>query len=282
VKPAPFAYAKARSVADALQLLSDHGDGAKLLAGGQSLMATLNMRLSHPNVLIDLNGIPGLDSIALNGDDVAIGAMVRHATAATSDVIAEHAPLIAMALPHVGHPAIRNRGTIGGSIAFADPAAELPACFLALGSAAEITGKAGSRWVKADDFFKGLYETAIGPDEILTAIRLPKATPEMRYGFAELSRRHGDYALAGLAAAARAEGSALRDVRLAFFGVGLTPVRAKNAEAGLAAGSIDEAVKALELDLDPPDDIQETGAVKKHLCGVLLRRVAAQLAGGQA
>jgi carbon-monoxide dehydrogenase medium subunit len=282
VKPAPFAYAKARSVGDAVELLGEHGDGAKLLAGGQSLMATLNMRLSQPGILIDLNGIPGLDGIALNGGDVAIGALVRHAAAAKSDVIARHTPLIALALPHIGHPAIRNRGTIGGSIAFADPAAELPACFLALGGEVEIAGKNGARRVGADDFFKGLYETAIGPDELLTVIRLPSATPDMRYGFAELSRRHGDYALAGLAAAARADGAALKDVRLAYFGVGLTPIRARGAEAALAAGNIDGAVAALASDLDPPDDIQETGAVKKHLAGVLLRRVAAQLTGARA
>ena len=282
MKPAPFAYAKARSIEDAVRLLDEHGDGARLLAGGQSLMATLNMRLSQPSLLIDLNGIPGLDGIALNGGDVAIGALTRHATAAKSDVIAKHAPLLALALPHIGHPAIRNRGTIGGSIAFADPAAELPACFLALDGEAEIMGKGGGRWVKADDFFKGLYETAIGPDEMLTAVRIPAARPNMRYGFAELSRRHGDYALAGLAACAQAEGRALNDVRLAYFGVGLTPVRAKRAEAALAAGSVDAAVKALAADLDPPDDIQEAGAVKRHLAGVLLRRVAAQMTGGRA
>lgn len=282
MKPAPFAYAKARSVEDAVKLLGEHGDGAKLLAGGQSLMATLNMRLSHPSILIDLNGISGLDGIVLNGGDVAIGALTRHASAAKSDVIANHAPLLAMALPHIGHPAIRNRGTIGGSIAFADPAAELPACFLALGGEAEISGPHGSRRVKADDFFKGLYETAIGPHDILTAVLLPTATPAMRFGFAELSRRHGDYALVGLAASARAEGAALKDVRLAYFGVGLTPLRAKKAEAALAAGDLDAAVATLASDLDPPDDIQETGAVKTHLAGVLLRRVAAQLTGARA
>lgn len=282
MKPAPFAYAKARSVEDAVKLLGEHGDGAKLLAGGQSLMATLNMRLSHPSILIDLNGISGLDGIVLNGGDVAIGALTRHASAAKSDVIANHAPLLAVALPHIGHPAIRNRGTIGGSIAFADPAAELPACFLALGGEAEISGPHGSRRVKADDFFKGLYETAIGPHDILTAVLLPAATPAMRFGFAELSRRHGDYALVGLAASARAEGAALKDVRLAYFGVGLTPLRAKKAEAALAAGDLDAAVAALASDLDPPDDIQETGAVKTHLAGVLLRRVAAQLTGARA
>jgi carbon-monoxide dehydrogenase medium subunit len=282
VKPAPFAYARARSIEDAVKLLREHGDGAKLLAGGQSLMATLNMRLSQPSILIDLNTIPGLDGIALNGGDVAIGAMVRHAAAASSDVIAKHAPLITLALPHIAHPAIRNRGTIGGSIAFADPAAELPACFLALGGEAEIAGPSGTRKVKADDFFKALYETAIGPDDLLTAIRIPAATADMRYGFAELSRRHGDYALAGLAAAGRAAGGSLRDVRLAYFGVGLTPIRAKGAEAALASGNLDAAVKALASDLDPPDDIQETGAVKRHLAGVLLRRVVAQMTGAKA
>lgn len=282
MKPAPFAYAKARSVEDAVKLLREHGENARLLAGGQSLMATLNMRLSQPSVLIDLNGISGLDGIALKGDRVEIGALVRHAAAAKSDVIANNAPLIAMALPHIGHPAIRNRGTIGGSIAFADPAAELPACFLALGGEALIAGPGGSRQVKANDYFNGLYETAISPHEMLTGIRLPAATPDMRYGFSELSRRHGDYAIVGLAASARAKGAALKDVRLAYFGVGLTPVRANGAEAALSSGNIDEAVKAIASDLDPPDDIQETGAVKKHLAGVLLRRVAAQLTGARA
>jgi carbon-monoxide dehydrogenase medium subunit len=282
VKPAPFAYAKARSVEDAVKLLGEHGEGARLLAGGQSLMATLNMRLSQPSILIDLNGVSGLDGIALKDGSVEIGAMVRQAAAAKSDVIAKHVPLIAMAMPHIAHPAIRNRGTIGGSIAFADPAAELPACFLALGGEAEIAGPKGKRNVKADDFFKALYETALGPHDMLTAIRIPAARPDMRYGFAELSRRHGDYALAGLAASARADGAALKDVRLAYFGVGLTPIRARGAEAALASGNIDGAVKALDSDLDPPDDIQETGAVKKHLAGVLLRRVAAQLTGARA
>jgi len=282
VKPAPFAYAKARSVEDAVKLLGEHGEGARLLAGGQSLMATLNMRLSQPSILIDLNGISGLDTIALKGGYVEIGAMVRQAAAAKSDVIAKHAPLIAMALPHIAHPAIRNRGTIGGSIAFADPAAELPACFLALGGEAEIAGPHGKRSVKPDDFFKSLYETSLGAGDMLTAIRLPAAKPEMRYGFAELARRHGDYALAGLAASARADGATLKHVRLVFFGVDLKPVRAKGAEAALAAGDVDAAVKALAFDLDPPDDIQESGAVKKHLAGVLLRRVAAQVMGARA
>ncbi len=281
MKPAPFAYAKARSVADAVKLLGEHSE-AKLLAGGQSLMATLNMRLSAPSLLIDLNGISGLDTIAVNDGVVEIGALARHAAVMASDTIAQHAPLIAMAMPHIAHPAIRNRGTFGGSVAFADPAAELPACFLALGGEVEITGPGGKRHVKADDFFKDLYETSIGHDDVLTAIRLPAATADMRYGFAELSRRHGDYAIVGLAASGRADGTSLKDVRLSYFGVGLTPTRAKAAEAALASGRLDGAVKALDSDLDPPDDIQETGAVKKHLAGVLLRRVAAQMTGVRA
>ena len=203
--------------------------------------------------------------------------MTRHAEIERSDVIRKHAPLIAMAMPHIAHPAIRNRGTIGGSIAFADPAAELPACLLALGGLVEIAGPKGKRTVKADDYFKGLYETAIGACDMLTGIRLPAAPAASRYGFAELSRRHGDYAVAGLAASATFASGKLTKVRLAFFGVDLTPVRAKAAEMALAGGDLDKAVAALASDLDPPDDIQENGAVKKHLAGVLLRRVVQQL-----
>ncbi|NWG24689.1 MAG: xanthine dehydrogenase family protein subunit M [Pseudorhodoplanes sp.] len=277
MKPAPFAYARARSVDDAVRLLQEHGDGAKILAGGQSLIATLNMRLSAPQILIDINKIEGLGGIALKDGFIVIGALTRHAEAERSNLVAKHAPLLAKAIPQIGHPAIRNRGTIGGSIAFADPAAELPACLLALGGEVEIAGATGKRTVKADDFFRGLYETAIGPGDVLTAIRLPAATPQMRCGFGELARRHGDYALAGLAASARSEGGKLCDVRLAYFGVGLTPVRPRKAEAALANGDIDAAVAALDGDLDPPDDIQATGKVKKHLAGVLLRRVFKQM-----
>jgi len=277
VKPAPFAYAKARTLKDAVALLRKSKD-ARLLAGGQSLIATLNMRLSSPSLLIDINGIKGLDRIAKKGAKVEIGALVRHAQALQSDVIAKHAPLIAQAIPHIGHPAIRNRGTIGGSIAFADPAAELPACLLALDGEVVIEGPRGERTVKAANFFKGLFDTALGVTDVLKAIRVPAAAKDSRFGFAELARRHGDYALVGLAAAARAKGDALADARLVYFGVGETPVRARKAEAALARGAVDEAVTALADDLDPPDDIQESGKVKLHLAGVLLRRVAQQLA----
>lgn len=279
MKPAAFAYAKARSLDDAIRLLGEHKGDARLLAGGQSLIATLNMRLSHPSLLVDLNGVAGLDGVSVKDGTVEIGAMTRHVTLERSSDIAKHAPLIARAMPHIAHPAIRNRGTIGGSLAYADPAAELPACLVALDGAIDIAGPNGKRSVKAGDFFKGLFETALGPHDVLTAIRVPAATEGMSVGFAELARRHGDYAMVGLAAAAKQNGKGLSDVRLVYFGIGETPVRARMAEAALAGGSVDDAITA--LDLDPPDDIQATGAVKKHLAGVLLRRVAAQLSGSR-
>src|SRR5262249_49068324 len=226
------------------------------LAGGQSLIATFNMRLSAPELLIDINGIKGLDGIAKKGKFVEIGALARPGQNERSDVNAKHAPRIPRAVPHIGHPANRNPGTLGGSIAFADPAAELPACLLALGGEIAIAGPKGKRKVKADAFFKGLFETALRPQEMVTGIRIPAADKNTRVGFAELARRHGDYAIVGLAAAARANGKSLADVRLAFFGVGATPVRTKKAEAALATGNVDAAVAA--LDLDPHDDVQAT------------------------
>ena len=275
MKPAPFAYQKARTLKEAVALLAKHKDDARLLAGGQSLIATLNMRLSQPALLIDINGIKGLDGIAKRGKFVEIGALARHAQVERSPVIAAHAPLIARAMPCIGHPAIRNRGTFGGSIAFADPAAELPACLVALDGEVDIAGPKGKRKVKADAFFKGLFETALRPQEMVAAVRVPAADKNSRIGFAELARRHGDYAIVGLAASAKADGKGLKDVRLAFFGVDATPVRARKSETALAKGDIDGAVAL--LDLDPHDDVQATAKVKKHLAGVLLRRVAKRL-----
>jgi carbon-monoxide dehydrogenase medium subunit len=281
VKPAPFAYEKARSLDHAIELIAGTED-ARLLAGGQSLIATLNMRLSRPQLLVDINRVPGLDSISFSNGQIEIGALVRYAQAERTAEIATHAPLIAKALPFIGHPAIRNRGTIGGSIAFGDPAAELPACFVALDGEAIIAGPSGTRVVKADTFYQGLFESALTPRDVLTAIRIPVATSETRTGFAELARRHGDYAMVGLAASARAAGKALSDVRLVFFGVGTTPVRARTAEAALAAGDVEAAAKAVATDLDPSGDVQASSAVKRQLAGVLVQRVARQLMGEEA
>ena len=263
MKPAPFAYAKARSVAHAIELLAN--DDARLLAGGQSLIATLNMRLSEPALLVDINGIGGLDRVALKNAHVEIGALVRYAQAERSAEIARAAPLITLALPYIGHPAIRNRGTVGGSLAFADPAAELPACVVALDGEIEIVGPQGQLAVKADDFFKGLFETTLGPHDVLTAIRVPAAGADTRVGFAEFARRHGDYAMVGLAACARAAGKRLGNLRLVYFGVGATPVRARQAEPALADGDVEAAVKALADDLEPTDDVQASGAVNLTL-----------------
>jgi aerobic carbon-monoxide dehydrogenase medium subunit len=275
VKPAPFAYERANSLDHAIELMGV--EDARLLAGGQSLIATLNMRLSRPQLIVDINRVPGLDHITSSNGQIEIGALVRYAQAERSPEIAAHAPLIAKALPFIGHPAIRNRGTIGGSIAFGDPAAELPACFVALDGEAVIAGPSGTRVVKADMFYKGLFESALTPRDVLTAIRIPAATSETRTAFAELARRHGDYAMVGLAATARAAGKALSDVRLVFFGVGTMPVRARTAEAALAAGDVEAAANAVATDLDPPDDVQATGAVKRQLAQVLLKRAAGEL-----
>jgi carbon-monoxide dehydrogenase medium subunit len=279
VKPAPFAYERARSLDHAIELMG--AEDACLLAGGQSLIATLNMRLSRPRLLVDINRVPGLDHITSSNGQVEIAALVRYAQAERSADIAAHAPLIAKALPFIGHPAIRNRGTIGGSIAFGDPAAELPACFVALDGEAVIAGPSGTRVVKADAFYKGLFESALTPRDVLTAIRIPVATSETRTAFAELARRHGDYAMVGLAATARAAGKALSDVRLVFFGVGTTPVRARTAEAALAAGDVDVAAKAVATELDPSDDVQASSAVKRQLAQILLKRVAGELMEGR-
>jgi carbon-monoxide dehydrogenase medium subunit len=275
LKPAPFAYAKARSVAHAIELLAT--EDAKLLAGGQSLIGALNMRLSRPALLIDINSIAGLDAIELKDGHLELGALVRHAQAERSAQIARYAPLIALAIPHIAHPAIRNRGTLGGSVAYADPAAELPACLLALGAELEISGPRGERRVHAEHFFKALFETELGAQDVLTRIRVPVGDGHSRVAFAEFARRQGDYALVGLAACARAQGTALADVRLAYFGVGAIPLRARHAEAALAAGTLEDAVAALCADLQPEDDLHASAAVRLHLAGVLLRRVAAQL-----
>src|SRR5437588_7572018 len=225
MKPTAFAYARARSLDHAIELLGGASGEARVLAGGQSLIAALNMRLPSPDLLVDINTVPGLDDIIVEDGMLEIGALVRHAQAERSELVAKHAPLIAAALPHIGHAAIRNRGTIGGSIAFADPAAELPACLLALGAELEIAGPGGERRVSAENFFRSLFETALGPHDVLTRIHIPVADANTRVSFAEFARRQGDYALVGLAACARAEGEHLGNVRLAYFGIGPIAMR---------------------------------------------------------
>ncbi len=275
MKPAAFDYAAAADCAAAVALLAQAGTGAKPLAGGQSLGPLLNLRLVRPTALIDLSRAADMRGARDEGEAIIYGAGVTHAEIEDGAVPDATPGWMAAVARRIAYRAVRNRGTIGGSLALADPAAELPACLLALGGEVEARGPRGTRRIAAEEFFKGLFETALAPDEMLTAVRVPAAGRDTRVGFAELSRRHGDYALVGLAASARVDGGRLADVRLAFFGVGATPLRARGAEAALVDGDVEAAVNA--LDLDPPDDAQATGAVKRHLAGVLLRRVARQL-----
>ncbi len=280
MKPAAFAYHRPDSVEGALALLAEHGYDAKLLAGGQSLVPAMNFRLAAPAVLIDLNRIPGLDQIAESGGGVRIGAMVRQRTAERSEAVAARAPLVAETLPFVAHAQIRNRGTMGGSIAHADPAAEMPAVMLALGARFHLRGPAGARVVAADDFFTGLFGTALEPEEMLVEIEIPAAPPRTGIAFDELSRRHGDFALAGVAASVQvdAEGRCTA-ARIALLSVGDGPVLAAGAAAALA-GQLPsaEAIRAAahaaaQADIDPPGDIHASPAYRRQLVEVLVGRV---------
>ncbi len=285
MKPAPFAYARPSSLDQVFDLLARAGEDAKLLAGGQSLVPTLAFRLSSPSLLIDLNRVPGLAGITLDRDTVRIGAMTRHCELEGSPVIASRLPLVAQAIPHIGHPAIRTRGTIGGSLAFADPAAELPACAVALDACLVIASREGTRTVRARDFFKGLYETDLMAGEVLVAAEFPAQAPGYRSRLAELARRHGDYAIVGLAAHAKVEGDRLSDLRLAFFGVGPKPVLAARAIQELEGQRLSSTALALAgdglgEDLDPPDDLNGSGDTKLHLARVLMSRTLTAMVEG--
>lgn len=280
MKAAAFDYVKAGSVEQAIDLLVRHGDDARVLAGGQTLMATLNMRLSEPALVIDITGLAALRGIEQRSEVLRIGALATHTQIEESPLVARHAPLLAQAAPHIAHRAIRNSGTWGGSIAYADPAAEWPACLLALGGTVIVQGPAGERRIAADDFFTGLYTTALRPDEIVVAGEVPVAAPDRWSGMSQLARRHGDYAIVGLAASARRSGGALSALRLAFMGVATTPWRARRTEALLEGQVPDEATQALAVaslraEIDPLPDLTHTPETKRHLAGVLLQRLLA-------
>ena len=284
MKPPPFAYVRARSLAEVFDLLTRHGDGAKLLAGGQSLIATLNMRLSAPQLLIDITRLTELSGIQVGNGMVRIGALTTHAEIERSPEIRKHLPLLAQAAPHIAHAAIRNVGTFGGSIALADPAAEWPACCVALDATFVLAGKSGTRRVAAREFFKGLYATALRPDEVLTQVELAVPGPEYRSVFVELAQRRGDYAIVGLAAVARSARGALSDLRLAFLGVGATPVLARKAMAAMegkriSPEAVTAAANALADDLDPGADLYSSAATKMHLARALTGRALTALAG---
>lgn len=284
MKAAAFAYVKPASLAEVFELLERYGEDAKVLAGGQSLMPALNMRLSSPCVLIDINGVDTLSGIRVGGDTITIGALTRHREVEQSGTIARYLPLLTLAMPHVAHAAIRNRGTFGGSIAFADPAAELPACALALHARFRIASRRGERMVAATEFFLGLYETALEPGEVLIAAEFPAPGSGYRCAFHELARRHGDYPLVGLAAQAKVAGNGLSDLRLAYFGAGETPLLARKAAAVLEGAPysdtlLQEAQAALQGDLSPFGDASCSEATRRHLARVLLGRAVSQIIG---
>jgi carbon-monoxide dehydrogenase medium subunit len=278
MKPAPFEYFAPETVADAASILSRYEGEAKVLAGGQSLVPLLNMRLARPAALVDLNRVPELDFIREDGGRLVVGAMARQRDAERSDLVARAQPLLRDALKQIAHPQIRNRGTIGGSLAHADPAAELPAVAVALDAQFVIYGPTGERIVQAKDFFETFLTTALQPDEVLTRVSFPRLPDGTGWSIQEVSRRHGDFALAGAVVLVGSEDGRCSDVRIALFGVGATPVRAHAAENGLRGEDVSEAAidaacakAAAEID-EPLGDIHASSDFRRHLAKVMTRR----------
>lgn len=284
MKARAFRYARPITVAEALETFANSGEDASYIAGGQSLVPALALRLQAPEILIDIAHIESLRGVELQGEWLRIGALTRHCEVMTDPLIAQHAPLFHEAAPHVAHPAIRNKGTLGGSIAHADPASEFPAMALAMGAELEIANADGTRRVTADDFFVDLFQTAIEPGELLTAIYVPAVRLGHRWAFHELARRRGDFALVGAGILAEFKNGQIEQVRIVFFGVGSTPVRARQAEHVLIGRNLDQAaILAAQAvvgdDLSPPEDEQVPPAMQLHLARVLLGRLLGQVMG---
>jgi carbon-monoxide dehydrogenase medium subunit len=274
MKPAVFDYVAATSVEQAVALHASAADAARYLAGGQSLLAALSFRLDAPTLLIDIGRITELKGVRRDGDCIVIGSTTCHAEILRDPLIARHLPLIAKAVAEVAHPAIRNRGTFGGSIALADPAAEMPACALALSAVMVVQGPEGERRIAADAFFLGSFETALQPGELLTRVEIPIPPAGTRHGFAEIARRRGDYAMAGLAMMHGPK------PRIVWFALSDRPVRARAAEAALEAGKDDDDVAARATEGIPVfGDANATEAMKRHLARQLLARTLRGLAG---
>ncbi|MEZ4728336.1 MAG: xanthine dehydrogenase family protein subunit M [Caldilineaceae bacterium] len=280
MKPAPFQYFAPTSTDEALTLLVEHGYDAKLLAGGQSLIPTMNFRLAQPAVLVDLNNIADLAYVQPSADGgLRIGAMTRQRTVETSDLIAQRAPLLHATMPYIAHAQIRNRGTIGGSLAHADPAAELPVIAVALDAQLKVRSKLGERWVSAQDFYVALFATDLAPDEILAEIVLPPLAPRTGWSIQEVARRRGDYAIVGVAATVTLdEQGQCSQVRIVLLSVGEGPVQAHQAIAMLQGEQPSPALvtAAAETcatkDIDPTADIHASVAFRRHLAKVLTKR----------
>lgn len=280
MKPPPFDYVAATTVDEALAALADGGEDAKVLAGGQSLLPLLALRLAHPSVLVDVNGIEELATVVRHDDTVAIGATVRHRHAERSGEIRSAVPLIAQAMPLVGHLAIRSRGTIGGSLAHADPAAELPAVALALGATFTVRSRdRGERTIDADDFFLGYFTTAIETDELLTATTFPVAGPNSGFAIEEVARRHGDFAMIGAIVAVTVDAGAITQARIVLLNAAERPLRATAAEQAItgapadgAGGSFADAAAAAAADLEPSGDLHASPAYRRKVAAVCVRR----------
>ena len=279
-----FNYLKAADLEEAAVKQKSASEG-EYLAGGMTLLPAIKLGLNQPSDLVDLAGIADLQGVRVEGGNVVVGAMTRHADVAASGDVQAQIPALADLASGIGDPQVRNRGTLGGSIAFAEPAAEVPACVLALNGEIEIAGPDGRRKVAAGDFFKGLYDTDLGSGEIITAVEFAADSDDWRTGFDELARRHGDYAMAGLAARLRIDGETVAEARLAYFAVGDKPVLGLGAGAEitgkkLSPEAIEAAAAALDGDLEPFDDLHSSAAMKQHLAGELTRRVLGEMVGG--
>ena len=280
MKPAPFEYFRPRSLDEALSLLAEHGGDAKPLAGGQSLIPAMNFRLATPSVLVDLNELRELSHISDLDGEIRIGGMVRQRAVERNALVAERAPLLAETMPHIAHPAIRNRGTIGGSLAHADPSAELPAVMLALKATLVVKSTSETREIPSGDFFVGLFSTSVQTGELLTEIRIPPQGARCGYAFQEISRRHGDFALVGVAAAVQLDATGrCEDARVALLSVGDRPMLAEQAAKALigqtpSVESIRAAADAAATrDIDPSSDIHASARYRRQLANVLTRRV---------
>ncbi|MEE8300875.1 MAG: xanthine dehydrogenase family protein subunit M [Candidatus Tectomicrobia bacterium] len=282
MKPAPFSYVAPATVEEAVALLEEHGDTAKLLAGGQSLVPMMNFRLARPNYIIDLNRVEGLDYIIERDNALVIGAMTRQRSLERSDLVRQHYPLILEATVLIGHPAIRNRGTVGGSIAHADPAAELPAILLASGGSVQVQGPQGSRQVAAEDLFFTYFTTTLEANEILTEVHFPRWPDGTGWCFLEESRRHGDFAMVGVAALVSLEPEGqCTQVAVSITGVGGAPYRVDEAPSILVGQTVDaeriaQVAQAASDGVDPEGDIHASAEFRQHLSGVLTRRALTQ------
>jgi carbon-monoxide dehydrogenase medium subunit len=282
MKPAPFRYIAARSLDQALELKAEHGDEARFLAGGQSLMPTMNFRLSQPAVLIDINPLVQCAGVQKSGPEtLRIGALTRYRDLERAPATAENLPLIKEALPHIAHPQIRNRGTIGGNLAHADPASEMPAIVLALAGKLHAQSKRGERWIAAADFFAGALRTALEPDEMLTEVELPIARPRSGACFMEVARRRGDFALIGVACTVELDDHGrCKEARIGLCNAGDGPIFAVAASRSLAgqnigSAEIDDAAALVQRDIDPGGSIHASKDFQRHLAGVLTRRALA-------